>query len=183
MQQVPHRLNAQRLQGASFNPERLRSFRVLRIVQDDLSGPEIAALLSEHVRSMFAISPVDSAHTLSLDALRSPQITMWSAWQGAELLACGALQELDELSGEIKSMCTASAHRGHGYGSAILQHIIAVARERHYCKLYLETGSSPEFKPAHALYRKAGFTYCGPFANYREDPFSRFMVLQLQTAP
>lgn len=156
---------------------------MLRIVQDDLDGPEIAALLNEHVQTMFAISPVDSAHTLSLDALRSPQIRMWSAWQGTEILACGALQELDGECGEIKSMCTASAHRGHGYASAILQHIIAVARERHYSKLYLETGSSPEFKPAHALYRKAGFSYCGPFANYKEDPFSRFMVLPLQTAP
>ena len=126
---------------------------MLRIVQDDLSGPEIAALLSEHVQSMRDISPVDSVHTLSL--------------------------ELDERSGEIKSMRTASAHRGRGYASEILQHIIAVARERQYRELYLETGSSPEFEPAHALYRKAGFDYCGPFADYKEDPFSRFMVQSL----
>tara|TARA_R110000782_G_scaffold46424_3_gene102549 strand:- start:47 stop:505 length:459 start_codon:yes stop_codon:yes gene_type:complete len=152
---------------------------MLRIVQDDLSGPEIAALLSEHVQSMRDISPVDSVHTLSLEALRSPQITLWTAWLGTELIACGALKELDERSGEIKSMRTASAHRGRGYASEILQHIIAVARERQYRELYLETGSSPEFGPAHALYCKAGFDYCGPFADYKEDPFSRFMVQSL----
>lgn len=152
---------------------------MLRIVQDDLSGPEIAALLSEHVQSMRDISPVDSVHTLSLEALRSPQITLWTAWLGTDLIACGALKELDERSGEIKSMRTASAHRGRGYASEILQHIIAVARERQYRELYLETGSSPEFEPAHALYRKAGFDYCGPFADYKEDPFSRFMVQSL----
>ena len=150
-----------------------------RIIEDDLSGPEIAALIGEHVQSMVDTSPVDSAHTLGLDALRSPDFTMWTAWQGAELLGCGALKELDSTAGEIKSMCTARAHRGRGYAGEILQHIVAEARARQYCKLYLETGSSPGFDPAHALYRKAGFVYCGPFADYKEDPFSRFMVLPL----
>ena len=150
-----------------------------RIIEDDLGGPEIAALLREHVQSMHDKSPVDSAHTLSLDALRSPDITMWTAWRDSELLGCGALRELDSTAAEIKSMCTARAHRGRGYAGEILQHLIAEARARQYGRLYLETGSSPDFEPAHALYRKAGFVYCGPFANYKEDPFSRFMVLPL----
>ena len=152
---------------------------MLRIIPDDLRGPEIAALLREHVQSMHDTSPVDSIHTLSLDALRSPNITMFTAWQDAELLACGALKELDSQTGEIKSMRTVGAHLGRGYASEILHHIIGIARERGYRRLYLETGSSPAFEPAHALYRKAGFTYCGPFANYKADPFSRFMVFPL----
>jgi putative acetyltransferase len=76
-------------------------------------------------------------------------------------------------------MCTARTQRGRGYASEVLQHIIGVARERGYRQLYLETGSTPPFEPAHALYRKAGFTFCDPFADYKEDPFSRFMVLPL----
>ncbi len=173
------RWNGRQPPVVSFKLKLPRQSRVLRIVEDDLSGPEIAALLSAHVQTMRDISPVDSVHTLNLDALRSPQITLWTAWQESELLACGALKALDEHCGEIKSMSTASAHRGRGYASEILHHIIGVARARQYRALYLETGSSPEFEPAHALYRKAGFTYCGPFADYKDDPFSRFMVLPL----
>lgn len=151
----------------------------MRIIEDDLSGPEIDALLREHIQSMHNTSPVDAVHTLSLDELRSPDITMWTAWQDAELLACGALKKLDSISGEIKSMRTATLHLGRGYASEILQHIIGVARQRGYRELYLETGSSPAFGPAHALYRKAGFDYCAPFADYKDNPFSRFMVLPL----
>ncbi len=150
------------------------------IVEDDLSGTEIQALLNEHVQGMFDTSPPDSIHTLSIEALRVPAITMWSAWDGPLLMGCGALKELDTEAGEVKSMRTARAHTGRGVATAILQRIVDVATERGYRQLYLETGSAPAFAPAHALYGKAGFVKCGPFANYREDPFSRFMVLALQ---
>lgn len=150
------------------------------IVEDDLTGTEIEALLHEHVQGMFDTSPPDSVHALGIEALRVPAITMWSAWEGPELMGCGALQGLDATSGEVKSMRTARAHLGRGVATAILKRIVDVATERGYRHLYLETGSAPAFEPAHALYGKAGFVKCGPFANYRDDPFSRFMVLALR---
>ena len=128
---------------------------------------------------MYDASPPDSIHTLSIDSLRSPDITMWTAWAGTEILGCGALKELDARAGEIKSMRTATAHRGRGVGGQILQHLIKMAKQRGYQQLFLETGSAPAFEAAHALYQKAGFQYCGSFANYKEDVFSRFMVLAL----
>ncbi len=149
------------------------------IVEDDLSGDAIAELLAAHVKGMFDTSPQDSIHTLSLESLRAPDITVWTAWEGDELLACGALKELDSETGEIKSMRTADAHLGRGIANRILQHIFSVSKERGYKKLYLETGSAPAFQPAHTLYSKAGFSCCGPFADYTEDPFSRFMVMDL----
>ena len=151
----------------------------MKIIQDDLDGPEVAALLQEHVQDMHDISPQDSIHTLSIGALRSPDITVWTAWRSDEILGCGALKELSKDAGEIKSMRTANAHRGKGVGARILRHIIDIAAARGYDQIYLETGSVPAFRPAHALYEKAGFTYCGPFANYEDGPFSRFMVLKL----
>jgi putative acetyltransferase len=51
--------------------------------------------------------------------------------------------------------------------------------QRSYARLSLETGSGPAFEPAHALYRKYGFVYCPPFGDYPDDPFSRFMTLEL----
>jgi putative acetyltransferase len=151
----------------------------LEIREDDLAGPEIARLLQQHLDDMHAISPAESVHALDLERLRAPGITFWSAWGGGELLGCGALKELDPRSGEVKSMRTAPEHRGRGVGSRILAHIIAVARHRAYEQLYLETGAMPEFAPARALYRRYGFEYRGPFAEYREDPNSVFMVKRL----
>lgn len=65
---------------------------------------------------------------------------------------------------------------GRGIGRAILEHLVAEARARGLTSLWLETGSTPAFVPALALYESAGFAYCGPFEGYVEDPFSRFMM-------
>src|ERR1700716_206798 len=94
---------------------------------DDLSGPEIHALLDEHLRSMDQLSPPESVHALDLDELRKPEIAFWTAWSGDALLGCGALKELDLRHGEIKSMRTASDHRRKGVARAILAHIIEEA--------------------------------------------------------
>ena len=124
---------------------------------DDLSGPEIAELLAEHLRCMAAVSPPESRHALNLDGLRHSSITFWSVWQDRELVGCGALKELDAEHGEIKSMRTAAAHLRKGVGSFVLRHIISEAKRRGYRRLSLETGSMPFFAPAHSLYRKFGF--------------------------
>jgi len=151
----------------------------VHIRPDDLSGPEIRALLDEHLQNMFELSPPESVHALAIDALRQPDITFWTAWSGTELLGCGALKELDPHHGEIKSMRTASAFRRKGVGRTILAHIIEEARRRSYTRLSLETGSMEAFRPAQRLYESFGFAYCPPFADYREDPNSVFMTLLL----
>jgi putative acetyltransferase len=150
-----------------------------RIVVDDLSGPGIAALLREHLEEMRSITPPESTHALDLDGLRRPEVTFWSVYDGAELVGCGALKELDAVSAEVKSMRTAAAAQRRGVGSAVLGHLVAQARERGYARLYLETGSAGFFAPARALYRKFGFRYCEPFGDYRPDPNSVHMTLAL----
>jgi putative acetyltransferase len=149
---------------------------VLTIRRDDLSGPEIRALLEEHLRSMYAITPPESVHALDIAELRQPDVTFWSAWSGSELVGCGALRELDPRHGEIKSMRTVSARRRRGVGRAMLTHIVAEARRRSYERLSLETGSMQEFEPARRLYASFGFAVCAPFGDYREDPNSVFMT-------
>jgi putative acetyltransferase len=152
----------------------------LQIREDDLTGKQIADLLREHLENMHEITPPGSVHALDLAALRSsPNITFWSAWEGDQLLGCGALKELDPKSGEIKSMRTAKAHRRQGVASKILAHIIQEAKRRNYDRLNLETGAFPEFAPARALYTRYGFEYCGPFGDYTDDPNSVFMTKKL----
>ena len=151
----------------------------MQIRLDDLSGPEVHDLLEEHLRNMRQLSPPESVHALDLDALRRPGITFWTVWAGGELLGCGALKELDRGHGEVKSMRTASAHRRKGVARAMLDHIIAEARDRSYARLSLETGSISAFEPAQRLYEDFGFARCTPFADYRDDPNSVFMTLAL----
>jgi putative acetyltransferase len=151
----------------------------MKIEVDDLSRPAIHALLNEHLQNMYELSPPESVHALDLDKLRKPGITFWSAWEGPDLVGCGALKELDPAHGEVKSMRTPAALRRRGAGRAILAHIIEVARTRDYERLSLETGSMEAFRPAWTLYESFGFARCGPFADYVEDPNSVFMTLRL----
>jgi putative acetyltransferase len=151
----------------------------MRIVEGDLASADVRALLQEHLAVAAAESPAASNHALDIDDLTGPDITFWSVREANDLLGFGALKELDAMTGELKSMRTAAQHFGKGVGSRIMQHIIDVAIKRGYSQLLLETGSAPEYAPAYALYQKFGFIFCGPFANYREDPHCRFMMLSL----
>jgi putative acetyltransferase len=148
---------------------------------DDLSTPEVAALVKEHLQSVAQHSPPESVHALDLDGLRAPEVTFWSVWRDAELVGCGSLKELDAGHGELKSMRTASSHLRGGVASALLQHMLNEARKRGYRRLSLETGSMEAFAPARALYARFGFELCGPFASYVDDPYSVFMTRELET--
>lgn len=146
---------------------------------DDLRSPEVAQLLEEHLQDMYAVSPPESVHALDLVKLRQPEITFWSVWDGEQLAGCGAIKELDAQHAEIKSMRTAKAYRGKGISVKIMEYMLAVAAERNYQRLSLETGPQDFFTPARKLYERFGFEYCGPFGDYAEDPYSTFMTKSL----
>jgi putative acetyltransferase len=146
---------------------------------DDLTGSEVAKLVGEHLQSMALHSPPESRHALNLEGLQKPEITFWSAWERGELVGCGALKELDDQHGEIKSMRTSSSHLRKGVAKRLLQHIIEEAKRRGYRRLSLETGSMDAFEPARRLYESFGFQYCKPFSDYIEDPNSVFMTKEL----
>ncbi len=151
----------------------------MRIVEDDLTGPEIRALLEIHFAGMLAHSPVGSCHFLDFEGLNAPDVTFWSIWDGAALAGCGALKQLSVTEGEIKSMRTAEPHLRKGAGRQMLDHIITQAQARGYQRLSLETGSGEGFLPATRMYEQRGFAQCAPFAGYKLDPFSRFYTLAL----
>ncbi|MBY9065606.1 GNAT family N-acetyltransferase [Hyphomonas sp. WL0036] len=147
---------------------------------DDLTSPEMAELISIHAQTMLASSPAESCHFLPIDGLRQPSVTVWSMWEDGALTGCGALKDLGDGSGEIKSMHTRSHLRGRGLGRLMLEHILSEARARAYSALWLETGSMDAFIPARRLYEAHGFELCGPFGDYSEDPNSVFMRLWLR---
>jgi putative acetyltransferase len=151
------------------------------LLVDDLTHPDVIALLEHHLVDFAQYSPAESMHALDLDGLRAPDVTFWTAWSGVDLVGCGALKELAERDGEIKSMRVADEFRGRGAGAAILLHLVDEARRRGYICLSLETGSPEAFAPARRLYARHGFVECAPFADYGPDPWSMFMRLDLTT--
>src|SRR5258708_25063515 len=126
----------------------------MKIVVDDLSGPEIARFLDEHVQQMRSITPLEGKYALDLDGLRRPEITFWSIVDGDALVGCGAIKRLDAGHAEVKSMRTAPARQRSGIASLMLEHIITEARRMGFTRLSLETGSAEVFLPAPQLYEE-----------------------------
>ncbi|EIZ77304.1 acetyltransferase family protein [Novosphingobium sp. Rr 2-17] len=150
----------------------------MQIRVDDPTAPYVADLLTLHLRELQGAM---AGHAFALDAtgLSAASVTFWTAWDGDTLLGFGALKQLDDTHGEVKSMRAAPAARGKGVGRAMLAHIVGEARERGYSRLSLETGTAPLHAPAIALYRSAGFTSCSAFADYQPSPHNQFFRLDL----
>lgn len=148
----------------------------IQVHHDDLSSPEVQALIAEHLSGMHSNTPAGQVHALDIERLRVPEVTFFTAWLDDALCGCGALKELDALSGEVKSMRTRAAFLRQGVGQAILDEIIHTARQRGYTHLFLETGTGPAFAAAHKLYLRNGFAWSGPFGDYTATDFNVFMV-------
>lgn len=142
------------------------------IVEDDLTGPDVAALLKLHLEEMHQWSPACKVHAMPIERLRQPDVTFYSAWDGSRLAAVGALKDLGDNRGELKSMRAAPQYRGKGAGKAILEHLIGEASRRQYTWLGLETGVPEPFLPARTLYASYGFSDCEAFADYVLDEWS-----------
>ncbi|MBO0749559.1 MAG: GNAT family N-acetyltransferase, partial [Porphyrobacter sp.] len=118
-------------------------------------------------------------HAMPAERLREADVTFYSAWDGENLAAVGALKELAPTRGELKSMRAAPEYRGKGAGRAILLHLMEEARRRGYTWLGLETGRPIAYLPAQSLYRKHRFAECADFGDYRGDEFSMCMSREL----
>lgn len=150
-----------------------------RIVPADFDDPRVVGLLGLHLAGMHDASPPGTSYALDLSGLRRPEISLYTAWEGEDLLGVGALKALDARTGEIKSMRTHPDRLRRGAGRLVLEHIIAVARCRGYRRLSLETGLGGAFAPALSLYARYGFVDGELFGDYEANGFNRFLHLTL----
>lgn len=146
---------------------------------DNLESSQVLALIREHLAAMEPTAPPESRHALDLTGLKRSDVAFWSIWDGNMLAGIGALKQLSPDHAEIKSMKTATAFLRQGVASSMLQHLIQESKRRGITTLSLETGSMAFFEPARSLYRSFGFTECGPFGSYVDDPNSVFMTLRI----
>ena len=152
---------------------------MFEVREDDLSSDATLRLLALHLAGMHANSPPDSVYALDLSGLKAPGITVWSVWEGDDVVGIGALKELGNGSGEVKSMRTHPDHLRRGVAALLLDHIATEAKLRGLTCLSLETGSGPAFEPALALYRKHGFVDGEAFSDYQASAFNQFLHRQL----
>lgn len=151
----------------------------MELREGNLDDPRVVALIAHHLAEARGSTPQDNAHAMGADALRRPDISFWSLWDGDTLLGIGGLRQLSPDHGEIKSMRTAPGHLRRGVGRAMLDHLLALARTRGYARASLETGTAPMFDAANRLYEAAGFIDGPVFGGYPESPHNRFMTLAL----
>ena len=152
---------------------------MLEIREDDLSSEGTRALLALHLADMHANSPPGSVFALDLSGLQVPEVTVWTVWHGDHVVGVGALKELGDGGGELKSMRTHPDHLRRGVAALLLDHIVAQARARGLKRLSLETGSGPSFNAALAFYRKRGFVDGAAFSDYARSAFNQFLHLTL----
>ena len=150
-----------------------------RITVDDLSSAATRELLALHLAGMGANSPAQSVFALDLSGLRTPDIVVLSAWSGDRIATVGALRDLGNGAGEIKSMRTHPDFVRRGAASALLDALIERGRAAGLSRFSLETGSGPAFEPALALYRQRGFAPGPAFGTYTASAFNRFYHLDL----
>ena len=152
---------------------------MLTVREDDLAGEQARALLALHLQGMHATSPPGHVFALDPSGLQTPNITVWTAWDGEVIAGIAALKQLGADAGELKSMRTHPDHLRKGVGAALLETIIEAARLRGLKRLSLETGSGEAFEPALAFYRRHGFRDGEAFADYRRSDFNQFLHLAL----
>ena len=150
-----------------------------RIDKANLSDPQVREMIAFHQQDMEAMSPPGTSFALDLAGLSGPQVTVLGAWEGEYLLAIGALKRIGPGQAELKSMRTRPQHLKRGLATAILEALIAMARDEGVTRLSLETGTTGEFEPAISLYSKYGFARGEAFADYINGPDNQCYHLEL----
>lgn len=152
----------------------------LSISMADFGDTSLLTFLQAHLDDITPTAPTESQHALDAAELQKPGIRIWVAHDRLDLVGTIALAQLSTHHEELKSMRTDPRRRGQGIASRLLLHALDDAKSRSIQRVSLETGSMEFFAPARALYRKHGFTECGPFGTYLPDPNSTFMTTQIQ---
>ncbi len=93
----------------------------------------------------------------------------------SELAGCVALHPLEENIAEMKRLYVRPQFRGKRLGFALVQQLLAMARELGYHTIRLDT-VEPVMKDAVKIYRRLGFRDIPP---YRTNPMKGALYMQL----
>ena len=144
-------------------------------LQDDVRG--LVEQLNAH---LLPLSPIEFQFKMTVEQMAEPHTTLFVARNEAgQAVGMGALKVHSAELGEVKRMYTAPEVRGQRVGSALLNQIIGLARQKNIPMLMLETGTGDGMAEAHRLYTRSGFKPRGPFLGYPDSEWSAFFELPL----
>jgi putative acetyltransferase len=146
----------------------------MHITRESPNQPDVLALIEALDAYQTSLYPAESNHLLDLNALPPSSVLFVVARDAPDgpAIACGAVVLMGDY-GEVKRMYVQSAQRGRGIGKAIMAAIETEALRVNCPYLRLETGIHQH--EAIALYERSGFTRCGRYGDYPNDPLSVFM--------
>ena len=139
-------------------------------LQDDVR--ELVAALNEH---LLPLSPLEFQFKMTVEQMAGADTTVFVARDDSgRAVGIGALKVAGSGQAEVKRMYTRPEVRGQRVGSALLEAVTQLARDRGVKTLLLETGEGPGFEGAWRLYERSGFTQRGAFFDYPDSAYSRF---------
>ena len=144
-------------------------------LQDDVRG--LVGLLNEH---LLPLSPLEFQFKMTVEQMADADTTVFVArTENGQAVGIGALKVHTDGLGEVKRMFTDPSVRGQRIGSALLEAIVGLARNKALTVLMLETGTGDGFAGAHRLYSRSGFSPRGPFLDYPDSEWSAFFEMPL----
>lgn len=152
----------------------------MKITLESPSQPDVRQLIQELDDYQIPLYPAESHHGVDISVLEQPNVLFAVARSDTgTALACGAIV-LEDGYGELKRMYTVPAQRGQGIARRLLAFLEAEAQARGCSAFALETGYLQT--DAIQLYQRCGYSLCGPFGAYLEDPNSVFMQKKIPSA-
>lgn len=148
------------------------------IATEQPKRPEVAALIGLSDDYMASLYPPEGNFAVDLDALSQPDISFLVARLNGKAVGCGGIKWFADGSAELKRIFVHDDARGHGIGRKIMAELEMLAATRNVIRIHLETG--PLNVEAVRLYEALGYHSCGPFADYKENPHSLFMMKDLK---
>src|ERR1700739_4281798 len=149
----------------------------MRISFESPGQAEAIALIAELDAYQSSLYPPESHHALDLTSVGEEGLLFAVARDDAEqAVGCGAVV-LSAEYGELKRMYVRPQQRGQGLAKRILQTLEAAAIAADCSVLKLDSG--PAQAGARAVYARCGYTRCGPYGGYADDPLSVFMQKKL----
>jgi putative acetyltransferase len=139
-------------------------------LQDEVR--ELVSQLNDH---LLPLSPLEFQFKMTVEQMADAETTVFVARNDAgRAVGIGALRVISADEGEVKRMYTSQSVRGQRVGSALLEAIERLAREKGMSHLLLETGTGDGMIGAQRLYANSGFSLRGPFLDYPESEWSLF---------
>ena len=153
---------------------------VIRPAQGDADIAAVRRLVHAHGDARATTPGVEYVHA-DADAMPGPYVPprggLWLAVADGEGIGCVALRPIGDGRAEVKRMYVDPAWRGRGVGRALMERVIAGARDRGYHTLRL--GTLDDMHAAQAMYRSFGFR---PIERYRADELIDTMFFELVLA-